>query len=63
MDNWLRIRMCYVKRFIFILVAWKHVIPFKIKMQNIFNVSLIIKGFVFLVNFKCPAFNVSEVGL
>lgn len=40
------------------LVALKHVISFKIKKQNIFDISLITKVFIFLINLACITFGV-----
>ena len=43
-------------------VVWKYVISFKIKKQNIFNASLIIKGCVYLISFVCLSFGVFREG-
>ena len=46
------------KCFIFMLVAWKDLISFKIKKKNILNVSLITNGFVSQINVLCLTFDV-----
>lgn len=47
-----------IKIFFFILVSRKLVFFFEIKKQGILNISLIIKGFVFLVTFACSTSDV-----
>ena len=48
---------------IFMPVLWKHGISFKIKNQNILNVSMATKKFVFLMNFLCVNFQSCVGGL
>lgn len=55
-------RMFSIKCFIFMPLAWKHVISFKIKQQNIFNASMIGEGFLFLINVVCSVFKVFRSG-
>lgn len=51
-DDWL-LNIAFGNKVVFFSWWWKHVISFKIKKQYIFNVSLMVRGFVFVIHIVC----------
>ena len=60
-DDWIWI-ITFSSKVVLFSCPWKRVTSFKIKKQNFFNISLIIKGFIFLINVLCPTFDVFRGG-